>query len=314
MPHSKPEAKAAADRGLVFDLKRFALHDGPGIRTTVFLKGCPLHCLWCHNPEGIQPRPELLLHSSRCRGCYACVRACPRRALRPGPDKGPVRIDRSKCDACGLCVAACSYEAIRMAGREASIAELLAEVERDRPFYEESGGGVTLSGGEPLLQPEFAAALLAALRSRGFHTALDTSGQALWPVLERVAAEADLVLYDLKLMDDVRHKEFVGCSNRLILDNICRLAGTGRPVRVRIPLAAGANDDDAAVKAVIDFLRPLPALRTVDLLSYHKGGQEKYRALGQEACFRLFAAPSAERLESIRRAFAQAGFTVTLGG
>ncbi len=314
MSNLKAEGKAGPARGLVFDVKRFALHDGPGIRTTLFLKGCPLHCLWCHNPEGIGPKPELLFHSSRCRSCYACVRACPRHALKPGPDKGPVRIDRSKCDACGLCVAACPYEAIRMAGREASIADLLAAVERDRPFYEQSGGGVTLSGGEPLLQPEFSAALLSALRSRGFHTTLDTSGQAPWPVLERLAAEADLVLYDLKLMNEARHKEFVRCSNRLILDNLCRLAGTGRSIRVRIPLAAGANDDDAAIKAKIDFLRPLPALRTVDLLSYHKGGQEKHRALGQEACFRLFAAPSAERLEAIRRAFAEAGFTVTLGG
>jgi pyruvate formate lyase activating enzyme len=201
-----------------------------------------------------------------------------------------------------------------MAGREASVASLVDEVERDRVFFEQSGGGATLSGGEPLSQPVFAARLLRALRERGLHTALDTSGLAPWPVLDRVASEADLVLYDLKLADEARHIELTGASNKLVLENLVRLSGLGRPLHVRVPLVGGANDDDASIRALIDFLRPLPACRRVDLLAYHKGGQEKYRALGQEGCFRIFAPPSEERMEAIRRAFAEAGFTVTIGG
>lgn len=311
-PKARGEAKETT--GWIFDVKRFALHDGPGIRTTIFLKGCPLHCLWCHNPESISPRPELLTRSSRCASCYACVRACPRKALSPGPGDGPVRLNRSKCDLCGMCVQACAYEAIAIAGREASVESLVDEVERDRVFFEQSGGGATLSGGEPLSQPVFAVGLLRALRARGLHTALDTSGLAPWPVLDRVASEADLVLYDLKIIDEARHRELTGASNKIILENLVRLSGRSRPVHVRVPLIGGANDDDASVRALIDFLWPLPACRRVDLLAYHKGGQEKYRALGQEGFFRVFAPPSEERMEAVRRAFAEAGFTVTIGG
>ncbi|MDD8025448.1 MAG: glycyl-radical enzyme activating protein [Acidobacteriota bacterium] len=314
MTPTRTAARPESPPGLIFDVKRFALHDGPGIRTTVFLKGCPLHCLWCQNPEGIAPRRELLTRSSRCTRCYSCVAVCPRKAVVKGPNGGPVQLDRSKCDLCGKCIEACAYEALAVAGREATVDSLVAEVERDRLFYEQSRGGATLSGGEPLNQPDFAAALLSALRARGFHTVLDTSGLAPWTVLDRVAAEADLVLYDLKLMDDARHKEFAGASNRLILENFCRLAALGRPLHVRIPLVAGVNDDDANIRTTIDFLRPLPAVRRIDLLAYHKGGQEKYRTLGQENCFRIFAPPSVERMEALRRAFAAAGFAVTIGG
>jgi pyruvate formate lyase activating enzyme len=301
-------------KGLIFDVKRFALHDGPGIRTTVFLKGCPLHCLWCQNPEGIDRGREIITRSSRCASCYACVEACPRKALSPGRNRGPVVVDRTRCDFCGKCVEACVYEAIAIVGRRVTVGDIVAEVERDRIFYEQSGGGATLSGGEPVEQAAFSEALLDELRGRGIHTALDTSGLAPWPTLERLAGRSDLVLYDLKLLDEARHRKYVGVPNGLILENLRRLASDGKPVFVRIPLQAGVNDDPANIRAAIAFLKPLPAVRRVDLLGYHKGGQEKYRNLGKESRFKIFEPPSAERMEEIRRAFAEAGFSVTIGG
>jgi pyruvate formate lyase activating enzyme len=314
MGHVERKKTAQPLRGFIFDIKRFAVHDGPGIRTTVFLKGCPLHCLWCHNPESIDCGIELITRSSRCSRCFACLKICPKGAISKGQNGGPVVLDRAKCDLCGLCAEACMYEALEIVGRKASVADVLAEVEKDRIFYEQSGGGVTLSGGEPLAQPEFSLALLEACRAAGFHAALDTSGLASWETLGRVASAADLILYDLKVMDEAVHKKFTGVSNIQILKNLIDLAGTDKPIHVRIPLAAGVNDDEANVQATIDFLRPLPAVRRIDLLKYHKGGQEKYRNLGQELCFRIFAPPSEERMEEIRRSFTGAGFNVTIGG
>jgi len=205
-------------------------------------------------------------------------------------------------------------EAVSIVGRRLSVDEVVAEVERDRIFYEQSDGGATLSGGEPAQQADFSEALLGELQARGIHTAIDTSGLASWPALERLAARSDLVLYDLKLMDDTRHRKYAGASNDLILENFRRLAANGTPVFVRIPLEAGVNDDETNIRATIDFLRPLPAVRRVDLLAYHKGGQEKYRNLGKESSFDIFEPPSAARMEEIRRAFADAGFNVRIGG
>jgi len=206
------------------------------------------------------------------------------------------------------------YEALAMAGREATVAEVVAEVEKDRIFYDQSGGGVTISGGEPLSQLRFTSQILAELKTRKIHTALDTSGYAPWESLSIAAGLADLVLYDLKIVDPEKHAAYTGVRNGIILDNLRKLSATGRPIAVRIPLAADVNDGPENIRRTIEFLKPLPAVRRVDILRYHQGGREKYKNLGQSDDFEIYAPPSAERMEEIRRAFADAGFTVTIGG
>lgn len=232
----------------------------------------------------------------------------------PGPENGPVVVDRTKCDLCGKCAETCVSEALEIVGRRMTVSALADEAAQDRLFFDQSGGGVTLSGGEPLAQPAFAIALLEELRARGIRTALDTSGLANRDVLLRAAEAADLILYDLKIMDDAAHRRWTGVSNALILDNLRHLSALGKPVRIRIPLMAGVNDGDENIAASIAFLKTLPAVRRVDLLKYHKGGQEKYKNLDQMSAFRIFEPPSEERMEAIRRAFAEAGFNVSLGG
>lgn len=300
--------------GFIFDVKRFAVHDGPGIRTTIFFKGCPLHCLWCHNPESIARGPEIITRSSRCSRCYSCAAVCPQKALSPGPGRGPIVVDRKKCDLCGLCVEACAYDALDIVGRKTTVAALADEAERDRLFFEQSGGGVTLSGGEPLAQPAFALALLEELKARGISTALDTSGLAPADVLDRAIGFSDLILYDLKLMDEAAHRRFTNAGNGRILENLRRIDRRGKPIRIRIPLMAGVNDGEDHIAASIAFLKTLSSVRGVDLLKYHKGGQEKYKNLGKQSIFALFEPPSDRRLEEIRGAFAAAGFNVSFGG
>jgi pyruvate formate lyase activating enzyme len=204
--------------GIVFDIKKFSIHDGPGIRTTIFFKGCPLRCWWCHNPEGLTPEPELMIRANRCIRCDACLDVCPHGAISRDGDK--VFTDVAKCLRCGTCVAACYAEARQIVGQEMAAAQVMAEIERDVPFYDESGGGATFSGGEPLLQPDFLCELLSACRARGIHTAVDTCGFAPWEVLDSVRKYVDLFLYDLKLMDEARHRAFTGVSNALILSNL----------------------------------------------------------------------------------------------
>lgn len=299
--------------GRVFDIKRYSIHDGPGIRTTVFLKGCALRCLWCHNPESIDPGPELMHWPGRCARCYACVKACPLAAISQDAE-GAVAIDRNKCDLCGKCAEACLYDAMQMVGREASVADVMAEVEKDRIFYEQSGGGVTLSGGDPFVQSDFAEALLDACRSRGIRTALDTAGLSPNGLFDRLAAKADIVLYDLKCLDEARHREFTGVSNAPILENLRRLAESGTEIWIRIPLVHGVNDDEDNIRQTIAFLVSLKTIRRVGLLPYHSGGLEKARRTGRESHFRKFETPSEERVAGIEAAFREAGFDVRRGG
>jgi pyruvate formate lyase activating enzyme len=299
--------------GRIFDVRRYSIHDGPGIRTAVFLKGCPLSCLWCHNPEGIGPGPELMHWPSRCSRCHACVAACPLGAISEHPTEG-VAIDRKKCDLCGRCAQACLYDAMQVVGAESTVEDLVREIEKDRIFYEQSGGGVTFTGGDPLAQAEFLEEALDALAARGIRTVVDTSGFPRDSVLAGVAAKTDLVLYDLKLMDEARHREFIGVSNGPILENLKRLAAGPTEVWVRIPLVAGVNDDDGNINETIAFLKSLKTIRCVGLLPYHSGGIDKAKRLGNASRFRAFEAPPEERLAAIEAAFRAAGFDVQRGG
>jgi pyruvate formate lyase activating enzyme len=248
---------------------RFATHDGPGIRTTIFFKGCPLACQWCHNPESQDFRPEILYFAERCRHCGDCVAAC------------PADTSREHCRRCGRCAEACQAEARQLAGERVGLAQLLAEIERDLIFHEESGGGVTLSGGEPLAQPRFTAALLGACRERGIHTVLETCGFARRDVFLPIAQLAGAVLFDLKLMNDVLHRWYTGVSNRWILANLDQLAANGTPFTVRIPVVPGVNDSADEMEA---FARHLASRRigAIELLPYHRIGAAKYARLGRD--------------------------------
>lgn len=304
-------------RGLVFNLQRFSFHDGPGIRTTVFLKGCPLRCWWCHNPEGQSPEPDLLLRPERCIGCGACLSACPYGAIAVD-GAGTLRTDRSRCHHCGACVEVCYAGARELAGRWMTVEEVIAEVERDIPFYgaSEGGerGGVTFSGGEPLSQPDFLHALLVACRARGLHTAVDTSGFAPWPVLDRIRGLVDLFLYDLKVVDDARHRRYTGVSNRRILENLRRLSAAGHRIFLRIPLIPGVNDDPEAVHQALAFAATLPRIDRVDLLPYHATGLGKYERLDIPYALHETRPPSDERVAEIARAWERAGFAVKIRG
>jgi pyruvate formate lyase activating enzyme len=249
----------------------------------------------------------------RCSRCYACIEACPKGAIAKDAE-GAVVIDRKACDLCGKCAEACLYDAMQMVGREMSTEDVLAEVEKDRVFYEQSGGGVTLSGGDPFVQAAFAEALLDGCRSRGIRTAVDTAGFSKNGVLDLMASKTDLILYDLKCMDDARHKELTGVSNVPIIDNLKRLAVGRTEAWVRIPLVLGVNDDDDNIRRTIDFLSSLKTIRRVGILPYHSGGLEKARRIGRENNFRKFETPSEERIAAVEVAFRAAGFEVRRGG
>jgi len=299
-------------RGLVFDIKKYAVHDGPGIRTTVFFKGCPLRCAWCHNPEGQQAAPEVMVKASRCLpGCWECVKACRPKAITR--TRTSLAVDRRKCDGCGACAEACPSRAIELAGRLTEVPDLVTTIFQDAIFHESSGGGVTFSGGEPLMQPDFLEAVLAECGRREARTAIDTCGYVPTAVLKRFMGHADLFLYDFKVMDEAKHKKYTGVSNRVILDNLRVLAESGQGVNIRIPLIAGVNDDDENIDRTAEFLRSLKAIKRLSLLPYHSLAADKYRRLDRETAHKVFAAPSAERLERIKAELEASGFTVAIG-
>lgn len=270
---------ARHERGIVFDIKRFAIHDGPGIRTTVFLKGCPLACAWCHNPEGIAAAPQIAYDAHTCIGCARCAAVCPG-GCHSVSGAGHL-YERSRCTSCGRCAEACPTEALRLIGREMSTAEVLDVVLRDRAFYATSGGGITVSGGEPLAQPQFARAVLAAARADGLHTCLDTSGFVLWEHLESVLPLVDLFLWDVKDTDAARHRANTGVDLELILDNLRRLDRAGANLMLRCPMVPGVNDSEEDAGALADLWYSLESRPPVELLPYHRMGEGKRATIGE---------------------------------
>jgi pyruvate formate lyase activating enzyme len=300
-------------RGTVFSVQFFNLHDGPGTRTLVFFKGCPLSCQWCANPESMSRRPELGLTRSKCDGCGKCIDACPEQAL--SVDEGTaLRIDRQRCNACGECIPACGLEALTIYGKEMTAREVFDEVYRDKMFYEGTGGGVTVSGGEPLLQPRFLVAVLELCRGAGIHTCLETTGYASREICERVLPLTDHVLFDLKHMDSRVHREFTGKANTRILENAALVAGSGMPVMFRIPLVPGFNDTLQNIGATAEFIKNLAGdnIQGLELMPYHRMGTGKYEALDKRYSFAHLQPPSPDYVESVKKRFEERGVSCTV--
>lgn len=262
--------------GLLLETKRFAIHDGPGVRTTFFLKGCPLRCQWCHNPESISPRPQLAFFENKCIHCGECAAACPNKAHTFADNIHT--FDRAKCLACGACEAVCLGKALRFHGRETGINEAVRLALEDRDFYGDDGG-ITLSGGEPLLQAEFCAGLLRELKQHGLHSAVDTCGCVAWAAFEKVLPWTDLFLFDLKHPDSASHRRLTGQGNELIIENLRKLSAAGARIEIRIPLIPGINDSPAERRATEEILCGLN-IEKVRFLVYHDMARAKYASLG----------------------------------
>lgn len=300
--------------GLVADIQHYSLQDGPGIRTTVFMKGCPLRCLWCHNPEMLNPIKEVWYNERICTLCGRCIEACPTKAIKGY--KAERVIDRTACLAgtgCRKCVEVCPTAALDIVGKKIKVEDAVKEVQEDAAFYRRSGGGTCISGGEPLMQADFAVEFLKRCQDHFIDTAIETCAHAGWDLLSKAAHYADLILIDIKHMNSVKHKEGTGVSNEIILENIARLAKMGKKIRVRLPLIPGFNDSEENLRETAEFM-VANNLKYIDLLPFHSTGGYKYDKLGQEYKYYATREPSAEEMAKHMELFKSYGIGGTIGG
>ncbi len=299
--------------GWIFKVQRHCIHDGPGIRTTVFFKGCPLSCLWCFNPESQNPEPEVVHSPGSCIACGLCVKECPQPGTL-GINQGKIIHNKHLCTDCGICTEVCPAGALGFVGYQISAEEIAATALRDKVFYEKSGGGVTLSGGEATTQPEFARDILRLCREEGIHTAIETCGHSPWEDLERILEFTDIVLFDLKVVNSRRHRELTGVSNELILANMQRVSQSGKEMVLRIPVIPGLNDSEEDLVDSIAIIKSLPVCPGVHLLPYELLGVEKYRRLGRDYRLEGVQLHSEGELEQLRLYFIERGIDVQIGG
>lgn len=300
------------NKALIMNIQKSCFHDGPGIRTTVFFKGCPLSCIWCHNPESQRFTKEIMFNKEKCTGCGQCESRC---------QKGNIDLEAKRfipepkdCEFCENCIDFCVKNAREIVGKTVGVDELLKEVEKDRVFYDESGGGVTLSGGEVMCQIDFVESFVKKAKQRGLSVVIDTCGHAPFENFERIIPYVDLFLYDIKLINSRKHEEYTGLANDIILQNLKELKSSGANVAIRIPLIDGINTSDSDIEEMIGYIGGLDGEKKINLLPYHNKGTHKYEKINMKNSSLLMGTPSQEKLEEIRSRFAQNKFDVQIGG
>lgn len=298
-------------KGIISEIERYAIKDGPGIRTVIFFKGCPLRCKWCANPETQRSTYQLMYWPTRCIGCKQCILACPRQALTWNT-RG-IKVDRDTCVSCGICAKSCNSQALTIAGERKSVSEIMEIVMKDYPYYQTSGGGVTFSGGEATSQEDFLFELAKSCKTHNISTCIETCGYAHWSVYEKLLPYIDYFLYDLKVMDEATHVKFTGASNKMILDNFCRLIRSKANVTVRIPIIPGFNNTDKNICSTISFLLKYASGCHIGLLPYHRLGASKYEKLNMNYGLDELAPPSDEEMCQLKQTFESYGFYVTIG-
>lgn len=300
------------EKGIVFNMQRFSVHDGPGVRTIVFLKGCPLSCKWCSNPESQNRNPQMMFNSKNCNKCGRCIKVCSQGAI---DFNNPNRIDRKKCTNCGKCEEICFPGAMVMSGKDMTVEQVIKELKKEAIQFRKSNGGITLSGGEPLMQPEYSTELLKACKSLGWHTAMETTAFASKEVINKVIPWVDLVLLDIKSLDSYAHINNTGVSNQSIIDNIKTIAQIGTEVIVRVPVIPGFNADRKSIEDIANFTKSLQTINEIHLLPYHKLGKNKYECIGKEyKMLDEIESPSHELMMELKEVVENIGIKCNIGG